>query len=299
MVLSRRILRGGQSLSDIQKFHFEGREFDYTFRPATDPSAPLFVHLHGHTVNPRPSKFRDPEWNVLCPVDNFGVKGAGCWYLGEDGDTFWLRAMPALIKHVYSGERIYFAGSSMGGYGAILHGILNTARGVYANIPQTWLLGSSYAENGMKRYFEPIFGEQGDLKYNDLKNFVTKDIPTTFLLSGIRYDKEHYLEEQTFPFLTQMAKFGVNFSNEIWLGDGHILTHAVPEIAEKFRSHMTDIETHFLKHMEQEIPSEERQPKAVTPPRPVQILAGFLSKMANGIFPDLNRLNCRTRLTGR
>ena len=184
-----------------QIFSFEDRDIKYTFRPSEDVDAPLLVHLHGHTLSPRTSKFHDPEWNVLCPVDDFGVKGAGSWYLGEKGDLFWLRAMPALINNVYKGKKVFFAGSSMGGYGSILHGTLNDAHGVYANIPQTFLLGSSYAERGMKRFFEPIFAAGDRHEYNDLRNVLRNRMPTTFIISGIRHDQADYLEEQTFPFL--------------------------------------------------------------------------------------------------
>src|SRR5690606_15804942 len=130
-------------------FSHRGREISYTFSPAEREDAPLVVILHGHSKNPRASRYRNPDWNVLCPIDNFGWKGYGSWFIGEGGDFFWLDAMPLLIRKVYSGEHIYFCGSSMGGYGAILHGCRMKAQAVYANIAQTQLLGSTYSDNGM------------------------------------------------------------------------------------------------------------------------------------------------------
>ncbi|MEX5600646.1 hypothetical protein SM763_21065, partial [Pseudophaeobacter sp. C1-32P7] len=38
--------------------------------------------------------------NVLCPIDNQGVEGAGCWYLGLRGDMFWLRAIARFYNPV-------------------------------------------------------------------------------------------------------------------------------------------------------------------------------------------------------
>lgn len=245
-------------MEELRTFNFEGRSISYTFRPAEVASAPLLVILHGHTKTPRPSKFKDPRWNVLCPVDNFGFNGYGSWFLGEGGDLFWLRAMPALISHVYSGNKLFFAGSSMGGYGAILHGTLNKACAVYANVAQTKLLGSTYSAQGMSRYFAPIFGESLDHDCNDLRNFIVKGMPTTFIVSGFRFDKENYLEEQTFSFLEKLVEANVNFSHELRLGTGHTLTHSVVEISELFLNNYENILQNFQEKTAAEQASAEQ-----------------------------------------
>ena len=183
---------------------------------------------------------------MLCPVDDFGVKAAGSWYLGEQGDLFWLTAMPALIRSVHAGDSLYFSGSSMGGYGAILHGILNRARAVYANVPQTRLLGSAYSNTGMKKYFQPIFGISGTTVHNDLRNFLSEDVPTTFFISGQRHDfLGSYLLEQTLPFLEKMIAENISFQNEIRLGCGHGLTHTIAESVALMQNNKAAIEANF------------------------------------------------------
>lgn len=58
----------------------KNRKMYYQFTPAKKPSnAPLFVILHGHTFNAKPSKYKNEDWNILCPIDNFGVNKSGSW----------------------------------------------------------------------------------------------------------------------------------------------------------------------------------------------------------------------------
>lgn len=232
---------------DLRIFRHGTRDLRYLFTPADDARAPLVVILHGHTPNPVPSRYRSPAWNVLCPLDEFGQGGAGSWWLGEAGDHFWLDAMPALISRLYEGDRLFFCGSSMGGYGAILHGVLNRARAVYANIPQTRLLGSSYSEDGMKVFFEPIFRKAIPTIYNDLRDVLSDDLPTSFLLSGIRWDKRFYIEEQTLPFLEALCARRINFQSEIRFGEGHALTHSIAEAVALFDKNMRGIEENYRK----------------------------------------------------
>lgn len=211
-----------------------GRTIKYQFTAAEEKNAPLLVIFHGHMLNPRPSKFRHPGWNVLCPVDSFGVNGAGSWFLGENGDFFWLDVIPELISQVYDGEEIYFCGSSMGGYAAILHGSRMQGVAVYANIAQTWLLGSTYSERGMKKFFSPIFGDNEPGSFNDLANVLERDGKTSYIISGLRWDKPKYLEEQTFRFINHLLENKLNFSVDLRFGEGHDLTHTMPEIADLF-----------------------------------------------------------------
>lgn len=220
-------------MSQPKEFLFRSRTFKYEFSPSEVQGAPLLVVLHGHNKSPRASKLRAPDWNVLCPVDDFGLKGCGAWYLGEKGDHFWLEAMPALIAHVYDGPDICFMGSSMGGYGSILHGIRNKAFAVYANIAQTHLLGSSYANQGMRPYFEALFDTSTESDFNDLRNLIEPSIKTKFLLSGMRWDKPNYLTEQTMPFIQSLIDHDVPFGLDLHLQEGHKLAIPLHEAAQK------------------------------------------------------------------
>lgn len=229
---------GGKAAGEVEgAFRHGDRTIRYVFRPAATPGAPLLVLLHGHSTSPRASKFRSPNWNILCPIDDFGLKGAGSWYLGEAGNHFWLDAMPELIRSLHAGSEIYFLGSSMGGYGAILHGIRCGARAIYANIPQTVLLGSTYATQGMRAYFEAAFGEKGPDQFNDLKNLLHPGIQTTFLLTGLRHDKERYLAEQTLPFVQALLEHDLTFGLEILPGEGHTLAIPIAEAVKRLEAY--------------------------------------------------------------
>lgn len=138
----------------------ENRVITYYETLAKEKNKPILIILHGHGYVETPAQFRSENWNVICPIDDFGENKWGSWFLGEKGDFFWIQAIRDIIEHIRqeSGSgRLYFWGSSMGGYGAILHGYLNYATAIYANVPQTHLLGSTYSNNGMCKYFDPIF----------------------------------------------------------------------------------------------------------------------------------------------
>lgn len=123
----------------------QGRKLYYVIRLAKDPknARTLFI-LHGHQHNAKASSFTDENWNVVCPIDNFGYEQCGSWWLGENNDFFVKELMLRLIekvKEITGGHRLYFWGSSMGGYGAILYGLLTGAEAIFAHIPQTKLIG--------------------------------------------------------------------------------------------------------------------------------------------------------------
>lgn len=175
------------------------------------------------------------------PIDDFGFNGFGSWFLGENGDNFWLEAIPDLVRTHYQGRDICFMGSSMGGYAALLHGIRMNASVVYANIAQTRLLGSTYANQGMAKFFEPIFRDGVPNKFNDLRNLVSHEIKTSFLLTGQRWDKPNYLTEQTFAFVQKLTECDVPFSLEIFPSGGHTLSIPLAEAADKVASTLSSI----------------------------------------------------------
>jgi len=132
-----------------------GRKLYYRFTPAAFISnfAPLLVLLHNEE-KPEANHFEYKMWNVLTPIDNFAYdNSASCW-LGEKGDFFVKDLLQELIKQIadkYECEdHIYLYGNSMGGYGAILHGILCKANAVYAHAPHIRLENTD--DTGSKEY---------------------------------------------------------------------------------------------------------------------------------------------------
>lgn len=68
-----------------------GRSIVFYFTPAEKEKQPIIFIFHGHGYNKSHSAFKSPNFNVVCPIDNFGYEGLGSWYLGEDGDFLGLR----------------------------------------------------------------------------------------------------------------------------------------------------------------------------------------------------------------
>jgi hypothetical protein len=87
---------------ETQKIQIEvnGRPIDFYFTPAETENKPLLVIYHGHGYTQIPSAFKSPSYNVVCPMDHFGYDGLGSWYLGENGDFFWVNAMREILKYV-------------------------------------------------------------------------------------------------------------------------------------------------------------------------------------------------------
>lgn len=222
-------------------FEVAGREIEFFCKPAKRASAPVLFILHGHNHAAAPSSFRSEEYHVVCPMDRFGVNQAGSWWLGEDGDFFWIEAMASLVKAFRDSGAgdIYFWGSSMGGWGAILHGYLNHAKAVYANIPQTVLLGSSYAEKaGMKKYFQMIPGNR-ESEFNDLKHVVKEDRCQYFLCFN-QLEKHDYFKEQGLAFVSHLNEIGARFYLEVRPQDTHGKNHGIQESVFLFEKYSVD-----------------------------------------------------------
>ncbi len=228
----------------------KNRKMYYQFTPAKEPSnAPLLVILHGHTFNAKPSKYKNEDWNILCPIDNFGVNNAGSWWLGEKGDFFVKDLLQTLIfkirNDINSNKGLFFWGSSMGGYGALLHGMMLNAKAIYANIPQIKLLGSSYSEKNMKKFFEPIFGTDENSIFNDVTNFLDilnpQDNPLFFLVQS-RFDYKNYLEEQGLYFLQKCKDNNINISFEIVPENGHKVFYSIDESVKKLEKYIDIME---------------------------------------------------------
>ena len=217
----------------------KNRDFVYYFSPALEANKPIIFILHGHGYASSPSQFKSPNWNVVCPMDSFGYGGLGSWFLGENGDFFWIDAMREILAAVRARVgtgRLHFWGSSMGGYGALVHGHLLHATAVYANVPQTWLLDSSYSDGGAKKYFQPIFGGV-DSEFNDLKRFFKTRTRTKYFLCFNQLEGSKYFEEQCLPFIGRLHLFKQPFYLEVRPLSAHGKNHGVSEAIGLFKKY--------------------------------------------------------------
>lgn len=139
-----------------------GRSLPYLIKYAKQPTAntrTLFI-FHGRDIASY-SKFYDENWNIVCPLDHYGLDKKGSWFLGEHGDFFIKDLVIELIELVKSktgSNRLYFWGSSMGGYAAILYGILFSAEAVYANVPFIKLTDCQIDLSEFRKPLDFVFG---------------------------------------------------------------------------------------------------------------------------------------------
>ena len=69
-----------------------GRKVDFFFSEAVEENKPILFIMHGHGFNKEPTKFRNNNWNIVFPVDDFGNEGRGSWFLGDtSGKDFNVR----------------------------------------------------------------------------------------------------------------------------------------------------------------------------------------------------------------
>jgi len=214
-----------------------GREVFFYFSEAVEENKPILFIMHGHGFNKEPTKFRSENWNVVFPVDDFGNEGRGSWFLGEEGDYFWLEAMQLILDKVRSrcGKGgLYFWGSSMGGYASILYGHLLRAKAVYANVPQTVLLGSRYSENGMHKHFSKVIDSQ-DCEYNDLKKVLNKRTRTKYFMCFNQLEGSDYFSEQGLSFISHLHSMRQPIYVEVRPTDSHGKNHGISEVIKLFK----------------------------------------------------------------
>lgn len=226
-------------LSIKKELLLKNRHFEFYITPALEANKPIIFIMHGHGFNVNPSQFKSPNWNVVCPMDPYGFQGLGSWYLGELGNFFWIDAMEEIISSVKKecgAGALYFWGSSMGGYASLLYGYKFNAKAVYANVPQTHLLGSKYSENGMRKYFEYIFGGTKN-SLNNLCDVFSKKNRTVLFLCFNQLEGSDYFGEQCLPFVRHLHDIRQKFYLEVRPQDAHGKNHGVSEAINLFKKY--------------------------------------------------------------
>lgn len=121
-------------------FEKNGRFLRHVFLPARGKSRGLVVRFHGHNAFRHLGVMKSWEhFDVLAPWDTFGWKRQGSWFWGEKGDGFVAEMVQELIagfRDKSPGLPWFCTGGSMGGFGALYHGIRYGCDGVYVLYPQ-------------------------------------------------------------------------------------------------------------------------------------------------------------------
>ena len=135
------------------KVHFvtnpDGKQMWFRLCPAkvNPESAPIYLILHGHGTTSRPTLYAEKNWNIIAPLDNFGLDGKGSWWIGENGDFSTRELLASVVQKskdlLGSNDDVILCiyGSSMGGYGAIIS-IKNTPPKRGSRPPKTYLCNS-------------------------------------------------------------------------------------------------------------------------------------------------------------
>ncbi|OSI09331.1 hypothetical protein BWD07_11685, partial [Neisseria canis] len=226
-----------------------GRKLHYALRLAEKPheARTVFI-LHGQGFSSVPSSFCHSDWNVVCPLDNFGFNNGGTWFLGENGDFFVKDLMLKLIEQIKKetqSDRLYFWGSSMGGYGAILFGLLCGAEAVFANVPQIRLKNTEYTDNNhlIKNCLDVVLNQ--DFPYwTDLTCLlasVDKRKYPTFFITQTRFHPFNYLKEHIYYFINKCDELDVNYFLEIVPKTGHLMYKSVADSIAYFDSYQDDV----------------------------------------------------------
>ena len=224
----------------------DSRSMQYRFEPAVESpkSAPTMIILHGHGNYP-PAKSKFNDWNVICPLDNYGAHGKGSWWIGEDGERFTSDLLKCVVEDALARvgqtiekSRLFIYGTSMGGYGAILHGSKLNAVGVYANVPQVKLLGTTYSQRGMIRYFEKLFSQGESDIHNDLTEYLSKvhHHPLYFICEN-RFGQDGYLSEHCMKLVKFFDEQKLNYHLEIIPTQGHNKNRRISDVKKMFETY--------------------------------------------------------------
>jgi hypothetical protein len=229
-------------VSEMKEYTYESCVLPYRLTLDRKGGAPTLIILHGHGNNHKATNFKRDGWNIIAPLDQYGEAGKGSWWLGENKEFFVRDALQSLIKSLKEtqtiGDDIYFYGSSMGGYGAILHGILCGAKAVYANVPQIKLIGSSYHQEVQRSNFDAI-SNSSDFIENDLSNLLNRNsspIPLFFICEN-RYSYFNYLKEQSNSFVNECIEKDINFHYEVLPKKGHDKNLGINQVVDLFEKY--------------------------------------------------------------
>ncbi|QSZ41752.1 hypothetical protein GJV85_06395 [Sulfurimonas aquatica] len=163
----------------------KGRRLHYHFTPAAFASnfVPLIVVLHNEDREDM-LHFEYKMWNVLTPIDTYSDNEKHTCWLGENDDHFIKELLQELIEQkadeLECEDDIYMYGSSMGGYGAILHALLSKANAVFAHAPLIKLSNTDTKEHNLNNFLNatdsfPIFYLcDEDSKNNEIVSFANE-----------------------------------------------------------------------------------------------------------------------------
>jgi hypothetical protein len=142
----------------------DGRFLRYAYLPARQASQGLVVLFHGHNAFLHLGPVRAWEhFDVLAPWDTFGFHRQGSWFWGEKGNGFvaaMVARLVAEIREKRSAGPLFTMGASMGGFGALWHGMSLDAAAMYVMCPQVDL-AAKIVDSGGDGPYAHLAGDAG------------------------------------------------------------------------------------------------------------------------------------------
>ncbi len=171
------------------------------------------------------SSFRELPCTKLFILDDFGPNpGGGSYYLGKQSDFFLERSVTQLIQEVatkleISTQNIITAGSSKGGFAALLFAIKNNFQAAIAGAPQT-KLGDYLSQPGHVQYLSYIMGNSNAHSRERLNQYLfdaanSSDGSTKVYLHVSSND--HHYHDHVLPLHDSLIKQG--FETELEVAD--------------------------------------------------------------------------------
>lgn len=253
-----------------------GQELLYSFRPATQGNfreQPILLIFHGWSgalLEDMSQSFPHtaPGWNLIWLNDIFGFARNGSWWLGEARNFFMLDLIDALVSKLrdqfgMQGD-LYTWGSSMGGFGALFHGLRLKTKGICINVPQTRLVGTEYINQpGQAPQITTIWdesilgitweeaqrriatGEDPTLRYADATCFLDTENPTSnplIFISQARFDgNPGYFTEHCMYLVDRLVEAGCNFELFVEPKKGHYIIRNFDQGIELFEKYQESI----------------------------------------------------------
>lgn len=221
--LKRRILKNEKQY---------GEEFPVRYYLEKKPSKDLIVVFSAFPEHGKRASYNyvhtlaRVKANKLFLLDEYGTEGMGCYYLGKD-QCFTVeqnvKEIISRIKAECGAERVFFVGTSKGGWAAMYFGLQNP-NGVIVCGGLQYLLGT-YLSSCMQPLYEYIMGEpvtKEGVAYLDalLRGEVARSVPRTLYLHYS--DQEHTFRDSVLPCLADLKKYGYTVCENI----AHYQDHA-------------------------------------------------------------------------
>jgi len=197
-----------------------------------EPLRQALICFHGWVGNFQNQQYFGPDylqqglrydWIYVFPQDREGVWRGGSWWLGEGNSGAYEQVLDHIFRLLHmnfgiAAEDVAFWGSSMGGYGALYHGLKRQVPYIMVNVPQTNLFDEEYWDHAgtfLKGVFTDIQGpERGRLCYpeSDLTTLIGPETGSLIDIETARFDlTPNYFENQVLRFCTRLSDYGVNF----------------------------------------------------------------------------------------